>query len=527
MNVRNLLHPGESVCPIPMGFRATLQYGSNGKIEHILDGFTTSGTYWNQEEFDSAISRHLFPLQITITGGTTWIYGVFYTDARVYDFGKLSDVGQTAYRELFFSGEDVSSPFKFYGINAESMSSYFSGPMAVNKWLASLSDIIAVPSFIYMLNTDDDKLFNLFNSNPITSKFVPKISGLLCCQNNQYRLEDTPFIQGQVANIERDIASDGQLWGTIYFYNTDDILYDVEYSTIYANKVSSDDLIIYDAISSKLIDKFPKVETATTSLEPIFCTICGKRLRYTPGSMICDDENCGSRMYDRVYQFLEVLGLPLITFDKYKEIIKEFPIVNISDVLDFSPYTTTEVKTTLRELLRAIIPIEIVRNNETLTILCNKCNNKAETLEYYLSNPIRIRSDLDINNNDIHQLILWLSNDVGRLLDIKTMFHHERIHISNIERRFDGPNLFRGKQICITGTFIHGDNDTVANILRSYGAVVTTTWSIDVSCVIVGDCNEFTNGQIVRAAKETNIPVFTESQFFTKYEIDADLASNL
>ena len=96
-----------------------------------------------------------------------------------------------------------------------------------------------------------------------------------------------------------------------------------------------------------------------------------------------------------------------------------------------------------------------------------------------------------------------------------------------VDKKFDGPAIFRNKTILITGKFRHGDFNEVASILQSYSAKVVFDFSESVDCLVVGDLMESTNGQFVRNCKQLNIPVFEESRFFRMYDIDNDLKSNL
>ena len=88
---------------------------------------------------------------------------------------------------------------------------------------------------------------------------------------------------------------------------------------------------------------------------------------------------------------------------------------------------------------------------------------------------------------------------------------------------FDGAPIFRNKTIYITGTFKHGNTADIKAILESYSATVVTDFDNYIQCVLVGDIKDGINGTAILAARELNLPMFTESEFFAKYEIDEDL----
>ena len=88
---------------------------------------------------------------------------------------------------------------------------------------------------------------------------------------------------------------------------------------------------------------------------------------------------------------------------------------------------------------------------------------------------------------------------------------------------FDGAPIFRNKTIFITGTFKHGSLADIKSILESYSATVVTDFDSYIQCVLVGDIKEDIEGQAIIAARELHLPIFSESEFFARYEIDEDL----
>ena len=75
--------------------------------------------------------------------------------------------------------------------------------------------------------------------------------------------------------------------------------------------------------------------------------------------------------------------------------------------------------------------------------------------------------------------------------------------------------------------FSHGSTSDIAAILRSYSAEVTTQFSENIHCIVVGDALENIDGVALRNARSLGIAIYNESQFFAAYEIDKDLAENL
>ena len=46
-----------------------------------------------------------------------------------------------------------------------------------------------------------------------------------------------------------------------------------------------------------------------------------------------------------------------------------------------------------------------------------------------------------------------------------------------------------------------------------------------VDCVVIGSLREDVDGKAVQKARQMQIPIFEEAEFFRNYEIDTDLAS--
>lgn len=154
------------------------------------------------------------------------------------------------------------------------------------------------------------------------------------------------------------------------------------------------------------------------------------------------------------------------------------------------------------------------------------CSNNEQTFKYYIEHPEEIQKDLNIQHNELNKLITWLS-DGCNASDLMTLVDSAQINIVALKSTFNGAPIFRNKRIFITGKFIRGSLDSIAGILQSYSASVTTQFSNVVDCVIVGGLHEDVDGKAVNFARTLNKPIFNENEFFNRYEIDADIKANL
>ena len=100
--------------------------------------------------------------------------------------------------------------------------------------------------------------------------------------------------------------------------------------------------------------------------------------------------------------------------------------------------------------------------------------------------------------------------------------NHVDIHVSM--KKFDGAPIFHGKTIMITGRFKHGSHDEIISILESYDATVVTKFNNSVQCLVIGDTKESIDGLSARYCKANKIPIFTESEFFKRFQIDEDIS---
>ena len=79
----------------------------------------------------------------------------------------------------------------------------------------------------------------------------------------------------------------------------------------------------------------------------------------------------------------------------------------------------------------------------------------------------------------------------------------------------------------MTGKFLHGSFDEIKSIFASYSAETTRVFNSSVNCLVIGDTKEDINGSIIMQCRKINLPIFGETEFFNKYEIDADMSENL
>jgi hypothetical protein len=224
---------------------------------------------------------------------------------------------------------------------------------------------------------------------------------------------------------------------------------------------------------------------------------------------------------------LKVFGLVELNYDEYVDLVKDKTIQCMTDVLALPKYKDIEIKTSLANALSAVVPTSAAPNSDILERFANKCNNSAETVCYYLDNPLRIETDLDIVDPIIRRFVSWLE-DPYNVSTVKTIL--DIVKIEARKKKFEGDPIFRGNSFVLTGKFSRGDYQEIASILESYDAKVMPSFEQGEklpNAVITGSLNDGISGQVIQKARLHNVPIVDEDDFFTRYEIDDDLARNL
>lgn len=531
--VKTFCKPASTIEVIPAGLIIKLQYNQNGLLQKFDIEYGTNGTDYS---IDEATYRELFqkikgfvPNSISVTGGTTWVTGVMYTESIPCDEGNIP----VALCQSYIDGILDGGHYKFYGGFVESLAANFQGPLVMRNFLTS-NKFNCLPQMIVPVQMTDESLQMMMSTNSFPFKY-PFISGFFIFEDLNCRYASSNLFQINIMNDpEPFVDIDGYLKGEIVTKSGD--TYTFNYSAIIHHGVARGTTLLVEndrdgtalnILSTRLgvnADKIPE-----TISHDVKCPVCDKV--YKVGSddapVQCDDPHCMSHEFYTAQKMLNNLKLPEITYDQYKELIYAKDITWITDILDTGVYKDMEIKTTLAEAMYSVIPTHVVPNLEIVERFANKCNHSIESVMYYLNNPLRIETDLDITDPIVRRFVNWLS-DPYNVSIISSIL--SRVTIDAKMQKFDGAPIFRGNKIAVTGRFKRGDYAEIESILLSYAATVVPSIEIcqDLpDILLIGSLNEGISGQMVQKARLHNIPIAYEDDFFTKYEIDQDMAANL
>lgn len=516
MFAKTFCKPGSQVCPVPAGLQVTLQYSAQGVLEKIFADYSKENNVTDKLLSKVQSVKGLTSI-IPIRGGTTWVYGVFHTDTIYPVSGSIP---QCAYESMMKDICEDPDQFTFYAGSVESLAAAFNSVIAIRNWL-NMSKFHVLPMYMIHQNMDDRSFEDMLNRTRYP--FIYSLtSGYLIFDTIPARYLPLNVLQGVVTSVDREEDSSGYIWSVVK--TKDKSVRKFHYADVAKMSVKRGSIIVVE--SGRLI--YSSTKDSVNKVTDLVCDTCGKVFKLpASGPTCCDDPNCLSRMYPRVEQAMNRLELPVITYEKYHEYVVNKDITCLADIFLVPEYSTVCLSCTISSFLSAFIPVDICNDSSLFTKIGYLCRGSKDTFVYYLDNVNRLYTDLNSPSFIVKRFMSWVSDPHNNLM-LKTLMEGGHITIIEPNKAFDGAPVFKGRVIAITGRFNHGHAEDIISIFKSYEAD-NVTIGIDgrCDCLVVGDMKEEIDGQSIQIAKDSNIPIFTESQFFNMFDIDADLAENL
>lgn len=524
------------ISAIPAGLPVKLQYNEHGLLQTFRIGLTPNLDPMYEEpslkfDHDALMSKikGFVPNAIATKGGTTWVYGILYSDNVPLNEGEMPKALYQSYINDIIKG----GRYEFYAGFAKSLAVQFSGSLIIRNFLSSakfnLLPQIVVPVVMKeeTLNMLMDPASYPFNKNFVAGYFI--YEGLNC------RFAADSLLQIKVTNEPNlFIGQDGYWKATVVSEKEEG--YTFNYSSILHNNIKKNTVLLAERdVATRTLNviatRIKGGAQVVQNCSPIQvkCPVCGKvnMIGTSNAPTQCDDPHCMSHQYPNAVKMLKVFNLPELPYEEFAEKVKSKDIICLTDVLELPQYKDIEIKTSLAQALYAIIPSTEVPNADLFERFANKCKNNVDTVLYYLDNPLRIETDLDIVDPIIKRFADWLE-DPYNVSTVRTIL--DRVEVAARSQKFEGDPIFRGNTFIITGNFKRGDYHEIASILESYSAKVSPAFEQGEklpSAVIQGSLNEGISGKVIQKARLHNIPIIDEDDFFTRYEIDKDLEKNL
>lgn len=520
MFVRNFLSNCEYVSVVPVGILITLQYDAKGRIEKILHGATEGGEDVSSEYLKIVLEKGLVPRTLLVTGGRTWVSGVFYT--RVHSFlnkdGILPECIYTDLKKAFLKSPEK---FVFAACSAKSLATVFQGSLAVRQWLAASG-------------------FNLLPGTPLSSDVLQE-------ENFRSRLEkflgedkyfDFPLIAGYCvysngkptyhpANMRIEVVKSfsqcTDYHGHILMKINDNMTIDYN-QCVNHYCVEKGTALLIDYYGEVIHSYKNGMSSVQNKQESIKCPVCGNMFVPRLGTdTVCTDPHCNSRLFIPTNNMLCAYKLPKLSYEKYQSVCKDYGReFSIPDVLNLPEYNYA-INVDLPTLLYGIIPRDVMADYNSIKLLCNRCYNNPDNMMYQMSNPGVLAKNSDIP--EVSNLVVWV-RDERNLKDIEKLLNNKNIVICDTNRQFNGAPVLRNVKAFITGDFLHGTSQDIRSIISSYsGSYVNQV--ADCNVVIVGGTQMNIDGRAIKYARDKGLTILDENTFFSRYSIDEDLDSYL
>lgn len=522
----SMLLPGDFVAPLPIGVNLTLQYGDSGLLESVQIGHNSETQVPGPANLPHAlIEGNIVPRKIPLEIGSTWVKGVLFTLRQRYTAaGSLPECIQD---DLLADVLENSDGFIFLAGHAESTAYSFTGATAIRMWLAS-AHFGVLAGWLVPYDPSPSSMDRLVHSDMLQFEY-PLVAGYMIHRQAEFLSVSTGLSQLIVDSVDRRLLEDGSVMGEVT--SEDDQHIQFNYNDILKFHIVPATLLILDAENNVVFAQLCGHDRPLPPLPlEIVCSGCGKTYNVPPkGKVHCDDPHCVTLLYPRLTHYLTSLNLPTLTYDAFLNLIADKKLQDISDIWLLPEYADVELTVGLADYLRAVIPVTDVTDGRVFSALTSKCRNNLQTLRYYLDHPERLQSELklqEVSPVGTVQLVEWLS-DPANLLSLNTLMSIDNITFDATNSAFIGPAMFRNRKIMITGKFNRGPEDFIKAVLRSYSATVETHFSDDIDILLIGGRMENVNGTAIVSARAKGIPIVQEHEFFTKYDIDKDLAENL
>lgn len=523
MYEKTVLHAGDYMSVVPLGLPLTLQYSDKGALEKVFEGHGEKKKRIDSQAFLKALSSNkTLPFRIPIKDGTTRVQGVLYTRKKFYSNGSLPSCISNEIIEDYVQNQ---KDYNFFAGNVESLACTFRGAAAVRNWL-TLAKFKLLPGWIVPYGMNKAQFRRIVNTANFQFEY-PLIVGYIIFRGSDVLYESADLHQFKVTKVVKYVDEYGHIRGKVYGGDASSDPVYANYSDIVNYNINSNTLVVLTGRNSIIYSTVTDNKKRDSRSPKITCSTCGRPITVPKsGEVMCGDPHCMSKGYPQVKQFLSVLRLPEISYSKYLDLVESKKLTCLSDILLLDLYKDIEIGVTLSSLLSAVVPVSDVPDKSIFSSFANRCKNSVKTLMYYIHHADLIISDIGLDSIMGRKFVAWL-NDPYNLSTLTTIIESSNIRFKETDKRFDGPPIFRGKTIMITGRFLHGDEDEICSILNSYSAKVVTELTDSTDCVIVGGLLENIDGVSVSIAKDRGLPVFAEQAFFTQYDIDKDLAENL
>lgn len=517
------LRPGAFVTLVPYGALVTVQYSAEGHIEKIYFGAHDCGIDVTSSYLNTFVVGGLVPTNIPLTGGTSWVTGVVTIPTLVEAEGQIPyninvSVMDNDYSDMKFSAAYiVSNALGFNNLKAMEHVLKTYGFNLLPSWMVPFGGLT------------QEVLDNWMKADTwqypvqLVMYYIQYIDGnrtWYCTGLHQDILTDAEVLANEAdGEVRLKITYGDDEYPESTFIPVSDAV---------KFKIAGDTMLVRDSVQQILMSAFDESKRTFVVTDEYYCRCCGKKTKVpTSGPLYCSNAHCGTRMVERVKLMLNTFNLPIgysdvEWFDMFTNKSAKHKLTCLTDVFTLDAYANIDVHIPLYKLLRALVPVSLIRNSDVFIQFANKCNNNLTTFQYYINNFERAAFDLNFTHPDAAKLDCWLGDSMNAS-DVAAMLMLPNLHIDETEHSFDGPPIFRNMKLCLTGRFKRGSFEDMINFLQSYSASVSTEYVPGTSYVLLGSLHDSIDGTIVGRAKADGVPVVDEDLWFEQFDLDSDL----
>lgn len=497
---------GDTVVVVPFGLVVSVTYNENG----VISGIETydKSVYLNHAVCARLQKNNVVPSRLVNRRGCT-VHGVLEVNGIDVKDVVNKDVSEVLLSCISSGNREVT----FKSFMMESSNTPYS--FVQQSALMSTLGFNKCSSFVVSSNQQ----LNRIGKVPAMLVY-PKVSGYVVVHKDSYRYEPESFQYLKVDSVQRDVNTSGFIVADVQFDNDTSIT--VPYPQVVKYNVQKSSCVVVD--SGHIVFCSDRGNLSKKVDREFHCNFCGSLVTSpSDGYVKCSYDNCTSRMYPVVENMTREFNIPCIDYSTYRTYVDEKKITCLVDVFDLPEYKDMKISCTLGTLLKALCPVSAVKDRSFFDKFVEKCGS-FEAFYHYIENPYEIEQDMShfIDSHVCQSFVNWI-NVPENLLTVKSVV--DIVNVNQREFNLDVPKLFRNKVIYIEGEFNHGSYSAVSSILRSYGADIATTVDTRCDCVLLGDfVRNPEDVPTVNIANSYNIPVYTESYFFSTYDIDSDIS---
>ena len=520
-DIKNSNVQGAYVQPVPVGLPLMLSYSDKGILTKVSIRESDDLPFELVVKLQSA---NILIQRLQSYKAECQVLGVLVPSADKLNLSKTCGMlPQALYPSILKLISSDPYSFKFYAIDLSLASTPYL-PIATVLSRLNIMKFVTIPGAAMSSNLSLQSLVSQFDSQ--LQQIQPKLPLLqaIYLHASEPKWFSAYLRCGKVTKFENTLDVNGYVHGKVAC-NFGDCAADVitSYSQVVKHQLHSGSIVVFDEDYNIQYASAPRLFSKVASPD-LTCAVCGKKYTVSPSALFiqCADPHCPSMLYPQIARMLSKFGLPHMSESRFIEVSRSGKVKKLVDVLNLEEYCDCVVSITMSTLIEAITPANLLaRDKNGISKFVHQASSSV-AVSYYIHNPIAIANDLQLNAAFISAFqSFWRDSDNVETYD--SFIDHPSIFVVNPAKKFNGDMILRNKEICLTGEFKHGSYDEMFSILKSYAGSPTVGLSAHTSSVLVGHFGNV-DPYIIEQARSRKLPIFRELDFFSAYQIDADLA---